>query len=116
MTVSPVAEGVGIPIMNSLPRPPSSVYSDQFQLEDLVEEISRWTFASQQEQVLLGLLEQQKTLQAGLETARNQWFAVNQVMLHAAETAFALHKLVGDARQGVKEEEQNWMVNCTTPI
>lgn len=114
--VCTIVEEVNMLAMDPCARPPSSVYSNQFQLDDLVDEISKWTLDCQQEQLLQALSEQQQTLQMGLEAARDRWAEIHQVMLQAAETAFVLRKLVGDARGGARNEEQNWMVNCTAPI
>lgn len=98
--------------MESGPRPASSVYSDQFELDELLHHLSEQTQV--QRAFLVEALEKEnKLLSFELIVERQVWESLYHCMVEIVEIADQLKVLQRDAERRILIRKQRWLANCT---
>jgi hypothetical protein len=93
-------------------RPTSSVYSDAFELDELLDRVSEQA-AAQKQYIIWALEEERDTVRRELEKERNRWASIYELMLEAADAGEKLALLHQDAERRVGREQNVWVSNCT---
>ncbi|KAH6871055.1 hypothetical protein B0T10DRAFT_567485 [Thelonectria olida] len=97
--------------MDEPPRPASSVYSDSFQLQDLLHRLSEQT-RSQRGYTAQALVEERDALRTELDSKRRLWQSARQLMARSSDMANRLLQLHGDAEGRILHEQCKWKANC----
>jgi hypothetical protein len=98
--------------MATPPRPASSIYSDEFQLDDLLRRLSERT-SDQEVRTVQALLEEKEALERELETVQRVWALIYDIMVETNDTVGQLSTVVRYALSRMETERKNWLANCT---
>lgn len=97
------AIGMMISIMSLNPRPTSSIYSDSFDLEDLVSRLSQQA-RSQAFYEIKALQDERDALQRQVEAERSAWVSVYQVILESSRVGTQLSLVCDDSQRQIDHE------------
>lgn len=93
-------------------RPTSSVYSDQFQLDDLLDHLSG-KVVSQSEHAFQTLLKENKEASAELNYFRSSWSAIYELMTEVNDILCQLTAVVDQLKARIEREQMKYKANCT---
>lgn len=99
------------PEMDHHARQASSVYSDSFKLEDLLQRISEQT-KSQQGYAVQALIEERDALRNDVDSKRRLWHSARQLFARTSDMAKRLLQLHEDATARIRHEQCKWKANC----
>ncbi|KAL0930257.1 uncharacterized protein CTRU02_214332 [Colletotrichum truncatum] len=94
------------------PRPTSSVYSDTFDLDDLLLRLTKQT-DEQYDTVIPLLLQENKTLYSELMATRRLWRTLLSLVRDLVELADQLRELLKITRSELEHERRSYLANCT---
>jgi glutaminase len=98
--------------MDMSPRASSSVYSDTFELDDLLQRLSQQTW-EQGDYTMHVLLEENEALNSELTAVRATWASIYEVMINASEIASHLQILAEEGETQMEKARRKWIANCT---
>ncbi|KAK8038383.1 hypothetical protein PG994_015150 [Apiospora phragmitis] len=94
------------------PRPRSSFYSDEFQLDDLLHRLSEQTW-EQEVFTLQLLLQENEELSRELSGLQRRWKLVYKAMAVSAETASQMNIMIKRFQELLAKEQNKWKANFT---
>lgn len=98
--------------MDPEPRPTSSVYSDSFPLDDLLERVTEQT-KDQEQRTIRALLDDRERLTRELHSLRRCWDSLYQIIVASDKTAKVFSFRYDEARRRIKQEKNKWIANLT---
>lgn len=96
--------------MSADPRPTSSIYSDTFELEDLIQRLS---VQVREQDLYAELREENERLQLELFDVKARWRQVKQILDVCILVDGELIKLYQDAVAKLNKRRNIWFANCT---
>jgi hypothetical protein len=94
------------------PRQTSSVYSDSFELDELLENLSDQVW-KQDSHVVLSLAKEKGDMESELAALREIRECVHAVIVQMNGKIAQLHVALNDAKRSIQRERVNWVSNCT---
>jgi hypothetical protein len=93
-------------------RPSSSVYSDSFQLDDLLHRLSEQTW-QQQIRTFQTLTDENRVLQSELSEVRQLWESIYGLMQGVNDIAGQLSVIKNGGDRTMDKLKLKWIANCT---
>jgi hypothetical protein len=90
----------------------SSVYSDSFELEGLLDKLPNIECGREQ-QAARELEAERDAMQEELDALRSAWTSIHRALKEAASTADVLTRIYNDAQRCMDVERKKWIANCT---
>ena len=90
----------------------SSVYSDSFQLDDLLQKLSEQAFV-QNAQICRILEAENKDLRNKLSQVQQVWCYIYKLMQEVNSVAGQLDTVQGEGYRLIDHQKIQWIVNCT---
>ena len=94
------------------PRPASSVYSNSFELEELLESLSDQVW-KQGTHVFLSLEKEREDIESELVQLRAIRGCIDAAMAQMNGRITQLYTALADARRSIQQERIYWVSNCT---
>ncbi|KAI0839924.1 hypothetical protein F5Y06DRAFT_303040 [Hypoxylon sp. FL0890] len=101
--------------MNNAPRPPSRIYLEKSDLEDILLHLSEATL-DQETHTIAALENERNSLQRDLAALKIKWAATYDIMRRTSSTIEVLMGLVQTWGSRMKTERRKWMANSTVAI
>lgn len=96
--------------MDSQERPTSSIYSDRFELDELVSRLSDEADA-QELYAIQALQNERDALSREVEARRTIWNSIYQVLIESADVASKIAALCKYAYDLIGKERNKWLAN-----
>ncbi|KAH8655615.1 hypothetical protein BX600DRAFT_440115 [Xylariales sp. PMI_506] len=91
--------------------PASSIYSDSFQLDDLLHRVSEQTWEKEL-RMFQALEDENKELQDELFRVQQSWESIYTMMEKVNKIAEQLNAIMMEGKSRIKKQKVNWIINC----
>jgi hypothetical protein len=94
------------------PRPTSSIYSDPFELDDLLRRLSEQA-RSQGEYAIQVLTQENEAVKSELSYFRRSWAVIYELMTKVNDILRELKAVMAEMNATIEREQNKYKANCT---